>query len=373
MFIPVCVLVLVVAQGSSATSQSPVVVSAAQDEELPARDGWEALERGDASKAAAVFREALDRSPRNAALHFGAGYAAYLLGRLDAAISSLKKAVEIDPRFVQAVALLAQVAYDRGDLDLAIRSMQKAVMLAPHDRLRAEQLERWRRESTVHDGLEERPGVRFRILFEGGAQQAVAARVSQVLEAAYWSVGKTLNSYPSETLTVLLYTERHFEDITRSPSWAAAEFDGRIRVAVGGALRTPRALDRVLVHEFVHAAIATLAPRGVPAWIHEGLASALESSDHSWVTKTLARSRTRITLDQLARGFEQFDDALAAMAYAESAVAGRLLIERLGPNLGIFIQMLGTGHTVSQALSILDVRPEEFEAEWRRRIGSSRS
>jgi hypothetical protein len=93
-----------------------------------------------------------------------------------------------------------------------------------------------------------------------------------------------LNSYPSEAITVLLYTDRQFQDITRAPAWAGGEFDGRIRVAVAGALRTPAALDRVMVHEFVHAAIATLAPRGVPVWVHEGLASVLESKDQAWVS-----------------------------------------------------------------------------------------
>ena len=224
-----------------------------QDSDL-APEGWAALERGDASKAAAIFRDALDRSPYNAPLHFGAGYAAYLLGRLDASISSLKKALELQPRFVQAAALLAQVAYDRGDLELAIRSMEKAVALNPQDRMRAEQLARWKHESSVHESLDERTDVRFRVMFEGTAQQAIADRVSKVLEAAYWRIGKTLNSYPSETLTVLLYTDRQFMDITQAPAWAGGEFDGRIRVAVGGALKTPKSLDRVMIHEFVHAA-----------------------------------------------------------------------------------------------------------------------
>jgi tetratricopeptide (TPR) repeat protein len=338
-------------------------------EELPAPEAWAALERGNASKAAAIFREALDRSPRNPALHFGAGYAAYVLGRLDSAISSLKKALEYEPRFVQAAALLAQVAYERGDLDLAIRSMERAVSLAPHDRLRSDQLARWKRESAVHEDLDERVDVRFRVLFEGTAQQPVADRVSRVLERAYWQVGKALNSYPTEAITVLLYTERQFEDITRAPSWAGGEFDGRIRVAVGGALRTPAALDRVMVHEFVHAAIASLAPRGVPVWVHEGLASVLESKDQAWVSTTLGGTRRRFTLNQLAGGFDQMGNDMVLVAYAESAVAGRLLIERLGPNLTLFLQMLGSGHTVDQALSTLDIRPEEFEAEWRRRIG----
>jgi len=354
--------------GSARASELAPMAVAVQEGDLPAPEGWEALERGDGSKAAAIFREALDRSPDNPALHFGAGYAAYLLGRLDPAISSLKKALALNPRFIQAAGLLGQVAYERGDLDLAIRSIEKAVALAPDDPLRSRQLARWRRESAVHDDMDERPGVRFRVLFEGGAQQPIADRVSGVLERAYWQVGEILNSYPSETLTVLLYTDRQFQDITRAPAWAGGEFDGRIRVAVGGALRTPDVLDRVMVHEFVHAAIGTLAPRGVPAWVHEGLASVLESADQAWVRTTLGATKSRIALDQLAGGFHHLDEDLALVAYAESAVAGRLLIERLGPNLTVFLQMLGSGHTVGQALSTLDVRPEEFDAEWRRRV-----
>ena len=340
-----------------------------QGGELPAPEGWAALERGDADKAAAIFREALDRSPRNAFLHFGAGYAAYMQGRLDAAISSLKTALEIEPRFVQAAALLARAAYDRGELDLAIRSLEKAATLAPGDRSLKEQLDLWKRESGVHEQLAEQPGVRFRVLFEGAAQQAIADRVSRTLERAYWTVGKALNSYPSEALTVVLYTERQFQDITRAPAWADGTFDGLIRIAAGGALRNPRALDRVVVHEFVHAAIASLAPRGVPTWVNEGLASLLESSDQTWVDAALGASRKRIPLDQLDGGFGRFDGGLALVAYAQSAVAARLLMERVGANMGIFLQQLATGHTVEQALSTVDVQLEAFEAEWRRRIG----
>ena len=50
----------------------------------------------------------------------------------------------------------------------------------------------------------------------------------------YSRIGKTLNSFPTETLTVILYTNREFHDITRSPAWATGNYDGRIRIAVGG-------------------------------------------------------------------------------------------------------------------------------------------
>jgi hypothetical protein len=347
---------------------SLLLASPAQEAVSTAADGWTALQKGEAARAASIFREALDRSPFDPVLHYGAGFAAHLLGRDAAAMSALKKALELDPGFSEAAALLGEVAYARGDLDLAIASMEKALAALPSDARAAILLERWRREAAVHNGLAQRPGARFRVMFEGSSHQAIGARVARVLEAAYWRIGETLNAYPGEALTVVLYTEQQFQDITRAPAWADGGFDGRIRLAVGGALRTPGALDRVVTHEFVHAVIAGVAPRGVPTWVNEGLASYLESSDQTWVAPVLrATAGVRLPLEQLDGGFGRFDAATALLAYAESTVAARLLVERLGPNLGVFLQMLGRGHTVDQALGTLDVTPETFHAEWRRR------
>ena len=75
------------------------------------------------------------------------------------------------------------------------------------------------------------------------------------------------------------------------------------------------------------------------------------------------------TMADLADGFGQFDSDTALVAYAESLIAGQLLCERLGQNLGPFLQMLGAGHSVDQALSTVNIQPELFYAEWRRRIG----
>ncbi len=355
---------------AAAVAWLPPCAAVAQHDPRPAPAAWEALEKGDPGKAAAIFREALDRSPRNAALHFGAGYAAHLLGRRDAALSSLRKAVEIDPGFASAFFLLAQVAYQSGDLDLALRSLEKGLKLQP-DPDGARQLEAWRAESSLHRGFAERPGTHFTILFEGTFDKAIGDRVAAVLESAYWRVGQAFSTYPGEALTVLLYTNKQFKAVTRAPDWSVGRFDGRIRLAVAGALRTPEALDRVLTHEFVHAVIAHAAPRGVPAWVHEGLASYFETTDHAWAARTLRASRIVIPLDDLDAGFGGLDAPTALVAYAESLVAARLLVERLGPSLGLFVQMLGTGHTVDQALSTLNVRPEEFRAEWKRRVGMS--
>jgi tetratricopeptide (TPR) repeat protein len=344
------------------------VPAAAAAQELPAPEAWAALDRGDAAKAAAIFREELDRSPRNPVLYYGAGYANFALGRTDSAISLLKHAIEYDPKFVSAMVLLAQVAYQTADFDLALRTMEKAAVLAPKDRRIAQQLEQWRKESAVHSGLEEKAGVHFNVLYEGSTDRALGTFVSSVLEAAYWRIGQTLSIYPPETLTVILYTNRQFRDITRAPAWAGGGYDGRIRLPVGGALRSQKSLERVVTHEFVHAAIRTAATTNVPTWVNEGLASYLEGPDHTWATQVLRHASELVRIEDLATGFDDFDGETALVAYAESLVAGQLLCERLGPNVGTFLQMLGNGHSVDQALSTHNVRPEAFYAEWRKRI-----
>jgi tetratricopeptide (TPR) repeat protein len=345
----------------------PLHARSAQDP--PAPEGWAALERGDAEKAAAIFREELERSPGNAALNYGAGHAAFALGRTDAAISFLKHAIEANPRFVAAMVLLSQIAYQAADLDLAVATLEKAAAIAPRDRAIAQQLERWRGEAALHNRFEERTTARFKVLFEGAEEKAIGDRIAAILESAYWRVGKAMNTYPSETLSVILYTNRQFQDVTRAPAWAGGGYDGRIRLPVGGALRSPKTLERVVTHEFVHAVIHNAAGTSVPAWINEGLASYMESADRTWVPQVLRRADGRISIEDLSDGFGQFDGGTALVAYAESLVAGQLLCERLGGNLGPFLQMLGSGHTVDQALSTHNVQPEAFYAEWRRRIG----
>ena len=53
-----------------------------------------------------------------------------------------------------------------------------------------------------------------------------------MLEAAYARIGAALATYPAEPITVVLYTREQFQDVTRLPTWAAGNYDGRIRVPV---------------------------------------------------------------------------------------------------------------------------------------------
>lgn len=226
-----------------------------------------------------------------------------------------------------------------------------------------------RRREAVHDSYLEKSVEHFRILYEGSTQQSIGAHAARVLEREYPRITQTLNSTPSGPITVILYTNREFQEITRSPAWATGVFDGRIRVAVGGSI-SPSDLDRVLTHELVHAVVASAAPRSVPAWLNEGLATYLESGDVRWTPDVLRRAASIQPLESLAQGFVALDAEAALVAYAESGVAAEILARLLGGNLGAFVQLVGGGMPLDDALLEFQVQPNAFHAEWRRRVGA---
>ena len=128
-------------------------------------------------------------------------------------------------------------------------------------------------------------------MFERKSDEALARQVVDRLEAAYWRVGNTLGVYPSQPITVVLYTREQFGEITRLAGWSVAGVR-RAYSTAGSAARSnePEELDRVLSHEFVHALVATLGGRNVPAWMNEGLATVLEPAGPADVESTLART-----------------------------------------------------------------------------------
>jgi tetratricopeptide (TPR) repeat protein len=292
--------------------------------------GWDALTAGDAHAAAEHFRGALADDPRNARLRLGAGIAAYLEKRDADARSELERALALDPALTAARGFLAQVEHRTGNLAAAIAAIERVVADAPADTAARAALDRWRRELELHDRMQQAVGAHFTVSFEGPAEEALATEALASLDRAYWRIGGALGTYVNIAVPVVLYSREQFRDITRSPSWAAAAFDGTIRVPMRGALDNQDELDRVLAHEFTHALVRTLAPRGVPAWLNEGLATALEADDLRWAQAAVRRADASVPLAALASGFGRLDGAQAQLAYATSAIAVRRLLDEAG-------------------------------------------
>jgi hypothetical protein len=158
----------------------------------------------------------------------------------------------------------------------------------------------------------------------------MAAQAIESLNKAFWRVCDVFGAFPPRSVPVVLYSGEQFQDITRSPKWAAAAFDGTIRVPMRGAGEKGEDLDRVLSHEFTHALIRSLATRGLPTWLNEGLASALESDSLDWAQANMAKASTAPTLAALSPPFSKMSGSEAQIAYAMSAIAAKRLLDEAG-------------------------------------------
>jgi tetratricopeptide (TPR) repeat protein len=306
--------------------------------------GWEALTAGDAHRAAESFRAAVAADPRNPQLHLGAGVAAFLERRDTDARVELERALTLDPKLTEARALLGQVQHRIGDVPGAIATLELVVADSPGDVAAGATLERWRRELDLHDRMQLAIGAHFTVSFEGPSEEALAAEALASLDRAYWRIGALLGTFPVEAVPVVLYTTEQFRDITRSPTWAAGAYDGTIRVPMRGALGNGRELDRVLAHEFTHALVRTLAARGVPTWLNEGVASALEADDLTWADERVRTAPAAVPLQALQSGFSRLNGAQAQLAYATSALAvRRMLDEGGGAAVANLLRDLGEG------------------------------
>ena len=323
---------------------------------------WKLLDSGDVARASKLFAAGLAKEPNQPALLLGAGVAAHLLGRSKEAVVPLRRALDLDPRLTPASILLGQIAYSDGNVADAITIYEKALAHAPNHPHLTAKLKAWRADADASTGFTERRFDRFRVMFQGHADNVLAARATEILEAAFWRIGKALGTYPSEPVVVMLYTEQQFRDITQAPTWAGGIYDGRIRVPAAGAVQSPRLFERVLVHELAHAMIARIAPRGVPTWLHEGLAQYFEGDD-----AVAARRRVEkigvIPLQYLEGSFSQLTAPQATLAYDESLVVVAKLFQRPGFDWNALFRALSESDRTEYTFDSFGLRYSSLEAE----------
>jgi hypothetical protein len=257
------------------------------------------------------------------------------------------------------------VAFDDGDTDLAVRTIEAAQKYAPKDQALAMLLARYRREGDAHATFSDRRFERFRVMFEGHAEQSLAMQATTVFDSAFYTIGSVLGEYPPDTIVAVLYTEQQFRDMTRAPAWSTGQYDGRIRVPVSGAEQHPAEFHRVLVHELTHAVVAEIAGRRVPTWLHEGLAQHFEGADAEEARRRLKASGRTIPLETLERSFMQLSAADARTAYDESLAAVDVLFDRPGFGWIRLLHRLRDGATFRDAIGFFGFSYHDLERGWR--------
>ncbi len=158
--------------------------------------------------------------------------------------------------------------------------------------------------------------------FEGYGEERLAWGALDTLETAWFSVGKALDLYPVEPITVVIYTGAQYQSATGGPDWSTGLFDGKIRIREGQLAAERGRLQDTLVHEYVHAALHTL-PTPVPSWFHEGMAQHFETS----------RASPQRVMDQLGIAPREHLDVPFVKLPAESVgpayATAHALIERM--------------------------------------------
>jgi|Deesub1362A_J573_1020465.scaffolds.fasta_scaffold00093_50 hypothetical protein len=273
------------------------------------------------------------------------------------AIYYLERAIEESGDEFLARKILAFAYYNKDDIDSSLFNTRAGLsqkedpeLKAFYNRLLKEKnaQEHYIRESTLH----------FNVLFDGYEHSELSRKVIDILEDAYNSIGNEMNYFPSQPVTVILYTEKDFYDVTRVPVWAGGAYDGKIRLAVKGIERQgDRALRSILFHEYTHAMVYSITPE-CPIWINEGLAEYFSEEN-------IEKTGQVIPLTSLEKSFPT-NKQQAKTAYRESYSAVSYLIDRFGAySIKEFLFSLAEGTDLDEAFaSAFFITYNEFVSEW---------
>lgn len=233
---------------------------------------------------------------------------------------------------------IANKAYRDGRLSEAVKYYEKLAALTPNDTKLSEAIIELKKQSDAEAKMGTREGGHFTVRYEGGENSVAGHVIGLLLEEAYYKVGSDLQFYPDDRIEALLYTKETFRDVTGSPSWAGALFDGRIKVPVGGVTDKTALLEKVLFHEYTHAVIFRLSGGRTPVWLNEGLAQIAEGEDagpyrEGLKAAAIAFRQARSTHNVL-RGYEGSFMGLttqqAQVAYLTSLSATQYLVKEFG-------------------------------------------
>lgn len=334
--------------------------------------GQEHLHARRYQEAREAFGNGLGYLPEDARLWFGDAVASYHLGQHAEAEVSVQTAIAIDDSQVLFYRLLGQTQYATGQFPQAIHTLEIASDLEGGDAV-AELLEKVRKEWQIEQEMEQDYQGIFQISFADQEQWDLAGDILDVLTEAYRDIGYELDYFPDIQIPVLLYTRQEFSLVTRSPDWAGAVYDGKIRIPLGGVTRMSQPLKGLLYHEYAHVLVRYLGKGRVPTWLNEGFAEVAGRSQHDpplVYLQTALEYDALLPMKLLQKPFAKLSADQVPLAYEQSYSMTRFLIDYFG---GFWIKELllelGSGTSFDEAIKTVyadyGMDWQMIEAAWR--------
>jgi tetratricopeptide (TPR) repeat protein len=288
--------------------------------------------KGDPEGAIQRYREALRYLPHDSGVTLALGYLLWKQEHYLEAVDLLSPEADRYPKLTNLRVLLGSAYYGMENLDQAIAEWEKAQSIHDDPQLR-EALDKAKREREVSGTYSELRNQHFLLLYDGQKDEQLSGAILSSLEGSFQDLVLDLDYSPTETVVVLLYPNQDFRDITKSPTWAGAINDGKIRLPISGMTQMTPDLARVLKHELTHSFVRQITLGHCPIWFNEGLAQLEDGSTTAALGSQLARalaSGQTPPFSSLEGGFMNLPTDQAQVAYAKSLAALEYLRDTFG-------------------------------------------
>ena len=233
------------------------------------------MDRNNFGTALQHAERALGFAPDQVPLLLTVAYLHLRRNEYQSALDPLERARRGDPNSSDIAKLTGWADYGLNRLPEAVAEWKRSQQQHPDPDV-ARALEKAQRDLDVDNIYQENRSAHFDLHYYGEAAPELARDVLRALETDFEDIAAALNYTPKEPISVTLYTNQVFQDITRAPSWAGALNDGRVRVPVQGLDHVSPGLARVLKHELTHSFINEKTHGHCPTWLQEGTAQWME-------------------------------------------------------------------------------------------------
>lgn len=302
-----------------------------------------ALEARDFEGAAAAYQalihdvEAGDQEPR-----VGYALAQMALGEDRLAEAVVHDGLARDPQHAQLLEIRGDLYNREERVTDALRYWLDARDRTPAERLSVK-IDKARRELAAGRDYAMAMSRHFNLRYDGDVDPGLTDAVTAFLEEQYWELARDLDVTPSQPITVILYPEQAFRDVTQAAEWVGGIYDGKIRLPIAGLTRLNPQAQSLLTHELTHAFVHAKSRGQSPRWLHEGLAQRFEG-------RTPSRADRHAVLERLREG-DAADWADRGFSYPMAMSLTDFLVDRRGfDSLVELLERLGEGSSIDHAM-----------------------
>lgn len=315
--------------------------------------------KNDFTDATSHLMKAIGVDPENPSPLVQLGSYYLRMDRISDAIFRLEEAIELKPGELEAHELLGEAYYRDNDLPSARVQWDYVLAMDPKRTELKERYEKAFREESVESDFNRAGSRHFKISYPKGMEYSTRARILNVLEGAYWDIGKKLGgTYPPPPIQVIIYDADQFSEATKMDANVGALYDGKIRAPMtdaSGQALPEEEMKRRLIHEYVHVVVRNQLAEKAPWWLNEGLAEALshsvEQSEQNLLSKAYAENVAFHLGDLEAHQLKALSAEPLRLAYAQAHATVSLLLTRFGqPKMAQFLSVLTSGQTAEAAL-----------------------